>query len=121
MEWLKSLLIVVQVIAAVSVIILVLLQQGKGADMGAAFGTGSSGSLFGAAGSANFLSRLTAILATVFFLSTLGITLLSSTKSKNAGVLSGSTAPAPAAAPEVPEIPKAGAPAAPAAGQNIPK
>ncbi len=55
----------------------VLLQHGKGADMGAAFGSGSSGSLFGAAGSANFLSRTTAVLAAVFFVSSLGLTYLS--------------------------------------------
>ena len=57
MEWLKTLLVVLQIVAAVGVIILVLVQQGKGADMGAAFGSGSSGSLFGASGSANFLSH----------------------------------------------------------------
>jgi preprotein translocase subunit SecG len=73
MAWLNSLLIVVQVLCAVSVIILILLQHGKGADMGAAFGGGASGSLFGASGSANFLSRSTAVLATVFFLATIGM------------------------------------------------
>jgi preprotein translocase subunit SecG len=73
MAWLNSLLIVVQVICAVSVIILILLQHGKGADMGAAFGGGASGSLFGASGSANFLSRSTAVLASVFFLATIGM------------------------------------------------
>ena len=78
MEWLKTLLVVVQIITAIGVIILVLVQQGKGADMGAAFGGGSSGGLFGAAGSANFLSRLTAVFATLFFLSTLGIAFLGS-------------------------------------------
>ena len=65
--------IVIQVLSAIGVIVLVLLQQGKGADMGAAFGSGNSGSLFGATGSANFLSRLTAVLATVFFASTLAL------------------------------------------------
>ncbi|MDO4231019.1 MAG: preprotein translocase subunit SecG [Lautropia sp.] len=61
------------VISALGVILLVLLQHGKGADMGAAFGSGASGSLFGATGSANFLSRMTGICATVFFLSTLAL------------------------------------------------
>src|SRR5467141_2841152 len=70
MAWLNSLLIVVQVICAISIIVLILLQHGKGADMGAAFGGGASGSLFGASGSANFLSRTTAVLAVVFFLTT---------------------------------------------------
>ena len=71
--WLSTLLTVVQVLAALGIIILVLMQHGKGADMGAAFGSGSSGSLFGATGSANFLSRLTAGLAVVFFVATLGL------------------------------------------------
>lgn len=64
----------VHIIAAVVVVVLVLLQQGKGADMGAAFGGGSSGSLFGASGSANFLSRMTALAATVFFVTSLTLT-----------------------------------------------
>ena len=73
MEWLKTLLMVVQIISAIGIIGLVLVQQGKGADMGAAFGSGSSGSIFGATGSSNFLSRTTGILAAVFFLTTLSI------------------------------------------------
>ena len=104
MEWFKTLLIVLQVISALAVILLVLLQQGKGADMGAAFGSGSSGSLFGASGSANFLSHTTAIFAAVFFICTLGITWLGNKKEVNPGVLSGTVAPAPApvAAPVAP-------------------
>lgn len=58
----------VHIIAAIVIIVLVLLQQGKGADMGAAFGSGASGSLFGASGSANFLSRMTALATTIFLL-----------------------------------------------------
>ena len=73
MTWLTTLLIVVQVVSAIAIIVLVLLQHGKGADMGAAFGGGASGSLFGATGSANFLSRSTAAVATVFFVATLGL------------------------------------------------
>jgi preprotein translocase subunit SecG len=76
MPFLESFLLVVHLIVAAVVCGLVLLQHGKGADMGAAFGSGSSGSLFGAAGSANFLSRTTAVLAAVFFLSSLGLTYL---------------------------------------------
>ena len=104
MEWFKTLLIVLQVISALAVILLVLLQQGKGADMGAAFGSGSSGSLFGASGSANFLSHTTAIFAAVFFICTLGITWLGNKKEVNSGVLSGTVAPAaaPVAAPVAP-------------------
>lgn len=73
MAWWITLLVVVQLISALAIIILVLLQHGKGADMGAAFGGGASGSLFGATGSANFLSRSTAIIATVFFIATIGL------------------------------------------------
>jgi preprotein translocase subunit SecG len=76
MPFLESFLLVVHLIVAAVVCGLVLLQHGKGADMGAAFGSGSSGSLFGSAGSANFLSRTTAVLAAVFFLSSLGLTYL---------------------------------------------
>ena len=74
-QMLISIAIVVQIISAIAVIILVLLQHGKGADLGAAFGSGASGSLFGASGSANFLSRSTAVAATLFFLATIALTL----------------------------------------------
>lgn len=67
---LLSIVMVVQVISALAIIVLVLLQQGKGADMGSSFGTGSAGSLFGASGAANFLSRMTKWAAVVFFVST---------------------------------------------------
>ena len=70
----QTLVLVLHILAAIGIVVLVLLQHGKGADMGAAFGSGSAGSLFGSAGAANFLSRTTAILATVFFLSSLGLT-----------------------------------------------
>lgn len=73
MEWLTSVLQAVQVIASLSIIGLVLLQQGKGADMGSAFGAGASGSVFGAAGAANFLSRMTKYAAIVFFVATGGL------------------------------------------------
>jgi preprotein translocase subunit SecG len=113
-EWFKTLLIVLQVISALAVILLVLLQQGKGADMGAAFGSGASGSLFGASGSANFLSHTTAIFAAVFFICTLGITWIGSKKEANPGVLSGTVAPvvtpaapaAPVQDPSKPAVPK---------------
>ena len=70
MDFWFTLILVIDVIVALCIIGLVLLQHGKGADVGAAFGSGSSGSLFGATGSANFLSRTTAVLAVVFFLTT---------------------------------------------------
>ena len=93
---------IVHVLVALSVIGLVLMQHGKGADMGAAFGSGSSGSLFGATGSANFLSRTTAVLATAFFLTSMGLTYFSSQKSESAK---------PAAQPAVPTAPAAPQPA----------
>ena len=68
-----TLLLVVQIIASFTIIVLVLLQQGKGADMGSAFGSGSAGSLFGATGAANFLSRATKWAAVVFFVATMGL------------------------------------------------
>ncbi|MCF2134427.1 MULTISPECIES: preprotein translocase subunit SecG [Mycetohabitans] len=99
MLFLKTLIIVVQVLSALGVIGLVLLQHGKGADMGAAFGSGASGSLFGASGSANFLSRTTAVLATVFFVSTLALTALGSYRPKTGGGLLGGAVPLAASAP----------------------
>lgn len=89
MQMLMSIAIVVQIIAAVAVIILVLLQHGKGADLGAAFGSGASGSLFGATGSANFLSRSTAVAATIFFCATIAITLGSGVFQKQAAKKAG--------------------------------
>ena len=80
-------LLFLHVVAAVGVIGLVLLQHGKGADMGAAFGSGSSGSLFGASGSANFLSRSTAVLAAVFFLTSMGLTYMMSHKPQEGSVM----------------------------------
>jgi preprotein translocase subunit SecG len=71
MQVLLNLVLVVQLLTALAMIGLVLVQHGKGADMGASFGSGASGSLFGASGSANFLSRSTAVCATVFFVCTL--------------------------------------------------
>ncbi len=78
---------VVHVVAAVVLVGLVLIQHGKGADMGAAFGSGSAGSLFGSSGSANFLSRSTAVAATVFFITSLSLTYLYAQPVKVQGVL----------------------------------
>ena len=77
MPFLSNLLFILQILSAMAMIGLVLIQHGKGADMGASFGSGASGSLFGATGSANFLSRSTAICATLFFATTLGMSVLS--------------------------------------------
>ncbi|CAL94012.1 preprotein translocase subunit SecG [Azoarcus olearius] len=75
-----SVVLTVHVVVGLGVIGLVLVQHGKGADMGAAFGSGASGSLFGSSGSANFLSRTTAVLATVFFVTSLSLSYLASNK-----------------------------------------
>lgn len=122
MDFLLTILVVVQVLSALGVIVLVLLQHGKGADMGAAFGSGSSGSLFGATGAANFLSRTTAAMATLFLASTLGLafvtnkspTTVKSIMEQPSGTSSipASTAPAgaagsvPAAAPKPAQSPE---------------
>ncbi len=73
------------ILVGLSLIGLVLIQHGKGADMGAAFGSGASGSLFGASGSANFLSRTTAILATAFFLTSLGLSYMVGARTATTG------------------------------------
>ena len=80
-----SIILLVHILSALGIIGLVLVQHGKGADMGAAFGSGASGSLFGATGSANFLSRTTAILAAVFFLTSLSLAYVASNKPKTSG------------------------------------
>ena len=80
-----SAILTVHVLSALGIIGLVLIQHGKGADMGAAFGSGASGSLFGATGSANFLSRTTAILALVFFLTSLSLAYVASNRPKTSG------------------------------------
>jgi preprotein translocase subunit SecG len=111
-----TLILTVQVLSALAMIGLILIQHGKGADMGAAFGGGSAGSLFGASGSANFLSRTTAILAGVFFVSTLALAYLGNARPVSSGsVLEGAAvvAPAPAGAASGPagQIPGNDAPA----------
>ncbi|MEW5966528.1 MAG: preprotein translocase subunit SecG [Gammaproteobacteria bacterium] len=92
----ETLVWIVHIIVAVAVIALVLLQHGKGADMGAAFGGGSSGSLFGSTGSANFLSRATAILATLFFLTSLGLAFFALQQHKPTSVIERTAVPATA-------------------------
>ena len=108
-------LLVLHVFAALGIIGLVLLQHGKGADVGAAFGTGSAGSVFGASGSANFLSRATAVLALVFFATSLGLTYLSSRKVDTGGVMANQPAPAQTLPGQIPgQGPAPGAPTGPA-------
>ena len=104
-------LIVAHVLVALAIIGLVLLQHGKGADMGSGFGGGASASLFGATGSANFLSRTTAVLATLFFVLSLGLAYFASNRPKPAGgILDAVKTEKPAA-----EVPQAPAPQKPAA------
>ena len=85
MNWLVNLVVVVQILAALAMIGLVLVQHGKGADMGASFGSGASGSLFGATGSANFLSRSTAVCAGLFFVCTLALAFASNDRGRASG------------------------------------
>ena len=105
MIW-ESILLAVHVLVAAVLIGFILLQHGKGADMGAAFGSGASGSLFGAAGSANFLSRTTAVLATVFFLSSLGLTYFASTRGPAKDLMQGVMQKAPETPSKSSEVPK---------------
>jgi len=135
---LANMVLTVHVIIAVTIIVLVLLQHGKGADMGAAFGSGSAGSLFGASGAANFLSRSTGVCAALFFATCLALTYFHAPKSAT-GVMSGgvmqdtpvktdaakteggaSGIPAPSAAPAVPAPATAPVPAD-SKSQQIPK
>lgn len=102
MDILQNLVIILHIIAALVIIGLVLLQHGKGADMGASFGGGSAGSLFGATGSANFLSRTTAVIATVFFLTSLGMAYIATHKTKSTGGGVMDSVPAMPAKPNVP-------------------
>ncbi len=123
MNMLETVLLVLHLLVAVAICGFVLLQHGKGADMGAAFGSGSSGSLFGAAGSANFLSRTTAILAAVFFASSLGLTWLASHNTGPSGVMQQGVmekmAPKAGELPKASDIPAApGAPSMPAPGAD---
>jgi preprotein translocase subunit SecG len=110
----QTLILVLHILAAVGIVVLVLLQHGKGADMGAAFGSGSAGSLFGSAGASNFLSRTTAVLAAVFFATSLGLTYFSA-PSKSSGVTQHLETPAKPGSEGKTEVkPAAPAPSAPA-------
>ncbi|HXA48174.1 MAG TPA: preprotein translocase subunit SecG [Burkholderiaceae bacterium] len=112
-----NIIMLVQVLSAITIVGLVLIQHGKGADMGAAFGSGASGSLFGATGSSNFLSKSTGIAAAIFFSATLALSYLSSSRPAaiNGGVLDAlptTSAPAPAASAPAASTPVTSAPAA---------
>ncbi len=116
MEFWNNLVIIAHVLIAVVIIGLVLLQHGKGADMGSGFGGGASSSLFGATGSANFLSRTTAVLAALFFVSSLSLSYFATHRGDSGGGIMDSVKERPAAAkPAAPkpaaELPKPAAPA----------
>jgi preprotein translocase subunit SecG len=125
MNVLVNVVLGVQMLTALGMIGLILVQHGKGADMGAAFGSGSSGSLFGASGSANFLSRTTGVLATVFFVATLALAYFGNVRPAGSGsVLEAPAAVAPAASVDAPAaagsnaaVPAPAAAAASGAGQ----
>ncbi|MCX7186997.1 MAG: preprotein translocase subunit SecG [Methylophilales bacterium] len=111
----EKFVLVIHVLAALGVIGLVLLQHGKGADMGASFGSGASGSLFGVSGSSNFMSRATAICVLIFFTTSLTLAYLSSHKSGTGSVIKAdvtqtNVVPAPKPVPLVPtgseDVPK---------------
>lgn len=131
MNVLFNLIVVVQVVSALAIIGLVLVQHGKGADMGAAFGSGASGSLFGASGSSNFLSKSTAVAAAIFFASTLALAYFGSNRphaSVGGGVMEHVAVPvkkAPASAgdavPVTAPAPAQAPAAAPAATQDVPQ
>ncbi|RFO98272.1 preprotein translocase subunit SecG [Rhodoferax lacus] len=112
-----TIILTVQMLSALAMIGLILVQHGKGADMGAAFGSGGSGSLFGASGSANFLSRTTAVLATVFFVCTLALAYFGNLRPSSSGSVlesAAAVAPAASAAPAAPAAPASGAAQIPA-------
>jgi preprotein translocase subunit SecG len=114
MQVLLNLVVLVQLVAALAMIGLVLVQHGKGADMGASFGSGASGSLFGATGSANFLSRSTAVCATIFFVATLALAYFGNMRSSGGAssvldrpIAASAAVPPASAASAVVEIPGA--------------
>jgi preprotein translocase subunit SecG len=111
----KEILLVVHMLTAVGLVGLILLQQGKGADMGAAFGSGASQTLFGSRGSATFMSRLTAGFATVFFITSLALTVAHSKKADIDSVVQqvAPTQPVETQQPVAPPLPASGAPEVP--------
>jgi len=117
MNWMLNVVVMLQILAALVMIGLVLVQHGKGADMGASFGSGASGSLFGATGSANFLSRSTAVCAAVFFVCTLALAYISNDRSRPA---TGSVLDRPASTAPAASVPATGAAQIPGAATPAP-
>ena len=115
-----TLILTVQMLTALGMIGLILVQHGKGADMGAAFGSGGSGSLFGASGSANFLSRTTAVLAAVFFVCTLALAYFGNAAPRTGTSVLDTPAAAIPTAPAATQIPGTATPPAPAGASAVP-
>lgn len=115
-----TIIIVIQVLSALTIIGLVLLQHGKGADMGAAFGSGASGSLFGATGSSNFLSKSTGVAAAIFFGATLALAFMGNRHAPASGGVMESLPAAPAQAPTPAPATNAPAPASGGPGAAAP-
>ena len=122
MSWMFTLLLVVQILSSLAIISLVLLQQGKGADMGSAFGSGSAGSLFGATGAANFMSRATKWAAVVFFITTIGLAYVTNrgTKGQDTGIMQNFSQTAPVAPPAGSAVPGLPSTVAPTPGSSVP-
>ena len=126
MDFWFTLILTVDVIVALCIIGLVLLQHGKGADVGAAFGSGASGSLFGASGSANFLSRTTAVLAAIFFVTTFALAYLVTHRTPGGGGVMDTAKelpaiPQPSAPQGAPEAAKAGGDGVNSKANEVPK
>ena len=131
METVQTVLMVVQVLTAMTLIGFILIQQGKGADAGAAFGSGASATVFGARGSGNFLSRTTSVLATIFLVNSLALAWIAKERMENASsvmetVVTEPAAPAQNAAVDaatapVPAATESEVPAAPTPDSEVPK
>jgi preprotein translocase subunit SecG len=128
MSSMSTIIVIIQVLSALAIIGLVLLQHGKGADMGAAFGSGASGSLFGSSGSSNFLSKSTGVAAVIFFAATLALAMIGNQRAPTAGTGLMENAPVVSAPEKVSSAPdakkveeSAPAPVAPGQSGQIPK
>jgi preprotein translocase subunit SecG len=122
-SWLLNVVVMIQILTALVMIGLVLVQHGKGADMGASFGSGASGSLFGATGSANFLSRSTAVCAGIFFVCTLALAYIAHEPDRapaQGSVLDRPMPVAPPAASGAAQIPSGGVSADAAGASSVP-
>lgn len=106
----QELVLIVHIVIALSIIGLVLLQHGKGADMGAAFGSGSAGSLFGSSGASNFLSKSTAVCATIFFVTCLSLTYFTAPRHQSGVMGTVKTQQKAPASPASPAVPATAAP-----------